>query len=58
MLRYGFYNSVNGDRKYEAEDMGRLFDGIIQDGVFYSVGNRFRVEAAGGMYITVGTGRA
>ena len=58
MLRYGFYNSVNGDRIYEADDMGRLFNGIIKDGVFYSIGNKFRVTPAGNMYISVGTGRA
>ena len=33
MLRYGFYDAMNGDRTYDAEDMGRLFDGIIRDGV-------------------------
>ena len=30
----GFFNSVNGDRRYNAEDIGRMFDGIIRDGVF------------------------
>lgn len=33
-VSFGFYNSVNGDRVYDAIDMGRIFDGVIRDGVF------------------------
>lgn len=33
-LTYGFYNSVEGDRKYDAIQMGQIFDGIITDGVY------------------------
>ena len=57
-LTYGFYNSSNGDRKYSAEDFGRLFDGIIRDGIFLSIGNHFQVTANGGLSVSVGTGRA
>lgn len=57
-LTYGFYNSVNHDRKYTATDMSRLFDGILNDGVFMTVGEKFMVEASSGMAISVGTGRA
>lgn len=31
---YGFYNSVNHDRKYDAVQMGQIFDGIITDGIY------------------------
>ena len=31
---YGFYNSVNHDRKYDAVQMGMIFDGIITDGIY------------------------
>ena len=34
MFSFGFYNSKDGDRKYNATHLGKLFDGIIQDGVF------------------------
>ena len=34
MFSFGFYNSKNGDRKYNATHFGKMFDGIIQDGVF------------------------
>ena len=44
----GFYNSLNGDRKYNAIQMGRIFDGLIGDGVFATVGNAFVVKAANG----------
>lgn len=57
-VHYGFFNSSNGDRVYDAEDFSRFFDGIIFDGVYSAVGNRFNVEAATGMMVTVDTGRA
>ncbi len=55
---YGFYNSLNGDRKYDAIQFGQLFDGIIKDGVFMSIGEHLNVTAFSGMQIKVGTGRA
>lgn len=44
MFSFGFYNSKNGDRKYNATHFGRIFDGVIQDGVFGTIGNIFSVE--------------
>ena len=26
---YGFFNSLNGDRKYTAEQLSSIFDGLI-----------------------------
>jgi len=57
-VTYGFYNSLNGDRKYNALQFSRLFEGIIRDGVFATVGQSLIVSAAGGMTVNVGTGRA
>jgi hypothetical protein len=57
-LTYGFYNSVGGDRTYSAIQMSSIFDGIIEDGVFMSIGDNLVVSAGAGMNITVGTGRA
>lgn len=55
----GFFNSLNGDRKYSAEQMSAIFDGIINDGVFASIGTAFGVSAEGtDNDITVGIGRA
>lgn len=58
MLTYGFYDSLNGDRTYNAEQMSRMFDGIICDGVFGTVGEHFAVHANGWMRVRVGDGRA
>lgn len=57
-LKYGFYNSMNGDRKYNAQDMSRIFDGIINDGIFMSIGTSMVVSATQGMVVEVGEGRA
>lgn len=57
-LTSGFFNSLNGDRKYNAEQMSAIFDGIINDGVFANVGTAFRVLASSGTEISVGDGRA
>lgn len=57
-LTYGFFNSNNGDRKYNAEQMSSIFDGIIVDGVFASIGTAFAVKAAGGNKVNVGVGKA
>ena len=57
-LTSGFYNSQNGDRRYSAEDFGRIFNGIITDGVFAAIGSKMFVRAVSGMRIAVGSGRA
>ena len=57
-VTYGFYNSINGDRKYNALEMSSIFDGIIVDGVYMSIGDALNVQSSGGMGITVGIGRA
>ena len=53
----GFFNSLNGDRRYNAEQMSEIFNGIINDGVFSSVGTAFAVTASEGNTITIGIGR-
>lgn len=55
---YGFYNSLDGDRRYNALQMSSLFDGIIRDGVFMSIGTQMMVKATGTFTVTVGLGRA
>lgn len=57
-FEYGFYNSIGGDRKYNAIQFGQIFDGIINDGVFLSIGEKFATLVTSGMEITVGTGKA
>lgn len=54
----GFFNSINGDRRYNAEEMSAIFDGVINDGVFANIGSVFSVTEDTGFRINVGTGRA
>lgn len=56
----GFFNSVNHDRLYDAEQLSSIFDGVIVDGVYENVGEAFNVTAYPDAYNTVlvGTGRA
>lgn len=54
----GFFNSLNGDRKYNAEQMSAIFDGVINDGIFANIGTAFTVTASRDFVVTVGIGRA
>ena len=58
MLTYGFFNSQNGDRKYNANQMSSYFEGLISDGVYQNVDDACVVRASAGMTVTVGKGRA
>lgn len=57
-LTYGFYNSLNHDRVYDANDFGSIYDGVINDGVFMNIGTGFVVKADGTNILKVGIGRA
>lgn len=57
-VTYGFFDSVGGDRVYNADQMSEYFEGLISDGVYESVGDALVVTAGGGMGILVGSGRA
>lgn len=57
----GFFNSIlvdgEADRLYDAIDMSSLFDGLINDGVFESIGDTLVVTAGSGNVVRVGTGK-
>lgn len=57
-VTYGFYNSKNRDRRYDAIQMSSIFDGIIRDGVLQHYGTALMVEESEGMMVNVGIGRA
>ena len=57
MWTSGFFNSVNGDRLYNADQMSRIFEGLISDGVYESVGGKMAVQPNSGMTIQIATGR-
>lgn len=54
----GFFDSLNGDRRYNSAQFSAIFDGLIVDGVFASIGTAFAVKASGGLTINVGIGKA
>ncbi len=58
-LYSGFYDSVSGDRTYNADDMTNVLNGLVTPGVYKGVLNEFAF-ALGTTFrnVTVGTGRA
>lgn len=56
----GFFNSKNHDRLYNAEQLSSIFDGVITDGIFQSIGDAFFVHSltTSDNTVLVGTGRA
>ena len=57
-VTYGFFNSLDSDRLYNADQMSTYFKGLVSDGVYESVDDAMIVRADTGMNVTVGTGRA
>ena len=66
-VTYGFYNSINHDRKYDAVQFASIFDGIISDGVYENIksspndpnSSPFKVKGNGYKnQVTVDIGRA
>lgn len=57
-ITYGFFNSLNHDRRYSAAQITEYFDGLVSDGVYESVGGAMQVQATTGMNVNIQTGRA
>lgn len=57
-VTYGFFNSLNGDRTYNADQMSEYFEGLISNGVCQNYGGGMQVLAGSGMQVAVQTGRA
>lgn len=54
----GYYNSLNGDRKYSAETMSKYFAGLFTRGVLQNYKDKFVVRHDEGMKVKVPTGKA
>lgn len=55
---FGFYNSFNHDRKYNSIQISMIFDGIISDGIYATVGEAMVVKATSeDNVVVVGPGR-
>lgn len=56
MIKYGFFNSVNGDRTYDADDISNYFLKLISNGVFATPSNSMQVQAKSAMTVAVSAG--
>ena len=57
-VTFGFYNASNHDRLYNAEQVSQLFDGLIQNGIYETIGGAMTVSPGTGMSVNVAPGRA
>ncbi|WP_249323438.1 hypothetical protein [Wansuia hejianensis] len=57
-IRSGFFNSVNGDRKYDANRFAEYFATFIGNGVFPNPSDNLQVMANNDMTVTVKAGKA
>lgn len=55
-MESGFFNSKNGDRKYNARDISRYFEHILSSGLYKNITDCMKVTPAGGMSLTVSPG--
>ena len=56
---FSFFNSVNHDRKYKAEDWAQYFNSFLTNGVFPNPGTNLQVTATGSdMRIIISVGKA
>ena len=46
MITSGFFNSINHDRVYNAEEMSNYFEGLVTSGIYEMIGGAFEVTAA------------
>lgn len=55
---YGFYDALDHDRKYSATQMSRIFDTLLNDGVFSHVDGIYGTVAGEGLQVIVKPGLA
>lgn len=55
-VTYGFFNSVNGDRTYNADQISDYFLKLISNGVFATPADSMQVQASSGMVVNVSAG--
>lgn len=58
-VKFGFYDSLNSDRLYNANDISTMFEGLFGDGVFQLIDGGLNVTLSPGtMNVIVASGRA
>ena len=58
MEKCSFFNSINGDRRYKAEEWADYFSSFIGNGMFGYASDNLLVSAVSGMTIAIGAGKA
>lgn len=59
MITYGFFNSIDDDRVYDAIEISDFFDSVFTDGIFPNVGTQLKLTPQGASrYVLIGIGRA
>lgn len=61
LISGGFFDAVDSDRLYSADQMNQPYKKIISDGLFFEGGdggNIFKATAGGGMKVNIGPGNA
>lgn len=53
MITFGFFDSVDGDRKYSADDISNFFETLIPDGVMAEPENTLQVCESSGLTIKI-----
>lgn len=56
--KYGFFNSADGDRIYDAVDFAAYFGGLVSNGVFYMAATNLQVSPAIALAVSVAAGSA
>ena len=54
----GFFNSINGDRKYNAEELSNFYGQLISNGVLNKKDNGLQVTAGNGLTVQISKGWA
>ena len=57
-LTYGFFDALNEDRTYDSLDFGKMFDGVINDGILAGVSGQMKVTAGSGLSVSIAPGKA
>lgn len=57
-LNYGYFDSINGDRLYDADTMSQYFTGIVGRGVVQTYEGGLQVTTVEGMTVAMRTGKA
>ena len=52
-IRSGFFNSIDGDRLYNADDMNRPYKDVISNGVFPNPSTNLQVYTSSGMTVQI-----